>query len=65
MKSNKKQFLRYSKPQETQPELVEIEMYGVPVESRTLPAGWIFEPTKTRPQKYCIKYLIRFAEWTR
>jgi hypothetical protein len=27
------------KPQETQPELVEIEIYGIPVESRTLPAG--------------------------
>jgi hypothetical protein len=27
------------KPQETQPRMVEIE-YEVPVESRTLPAGW-------------------------
>jgi hypothetical protein len=32
--------LSQEKPQETQPELVEIEIYGIPVESRTLPAAW-------------------------
>ena len=43
-------------PQETQPKMVEIEVYGIPVESRTLPAGW--KDTclcKLGPGKYCTK----------
>jgi hypothetical protein len=41
-------------PQETQPELVEAEIYGIQVESRALPAGWmehLLMPMLIRPKK--------------
>jgi hypothetical protein len=44
-------------PQETQPEMVETEMHGVPVESRTLPAGCMdgHLPRILGPQKIFFK----------
>jgi hypothetical protein len=47
--------------QETQPELAGTEYYGIPVESRTLPAGCMdgHSPRIIKPQKYCAKYPIK------
>ena len=44
-------------PQETQPELVEIENYRIPVESRTLPAACMdgHLPMQIRPWKILYK----------
>ncbi len=46
--------------------MVETEVYGIPVESRTLPAGCVdgHSPRIIRPQKYCAKYPIKIITYT-
>jgi hypothetical protein len=51
-------------PQETQPELVEIENYRIPVESRTLPAAYMdgHLPMQIRPWKILYKKTYKHYE---
>ncbi|HET6640200.1 MAG TPA: hypothetical protein VFG77_01180 [Nitrososphaeraceae archaeon] len=51
------------RPQETQPGLVGIEVYGIPVESRTLPAACMDNlPMQIRPWKILYKKTYKHYE---